>query len=99
MENYLRFCWLAGVVKNLRNLEYEILKLPNLSKFSNLSTKKANGQKYKRRDVLAFYLFAYLLNRPQYSLVDRVDKVVEGVVLEVGVARDIGAELCLHNVA
>ena len=31
------------------------------------------------------------------SAVDRVDKVVECTLLKVGVARDIGAELCLHN--
>ena len=33
------------------------------------------------------------------GLVYRVDKVVEGVVLQVGVAGDVGTQLRLHNTA
>ena len=58
MENYLRFCWVAGVVKNLRNLEYEIPKLPNLSKFSNLSTIKPMAKSIKGE---MYSPFIYLL--------------------------------------
>ena len=43
--------------------------------------------------------FVELLDCSENGLVDRVDKVVESVVFEVGVAGYVGAELCLHNLA